>query len=100
MSDYEKPPNHFEITAIISICALLFSAALRDLGHLSWAVPAMTLFSLGGLGFLGFLFATLSKSERSCTLAVPSGHASCGAPADTQVCPKDLPVLGHGDRRG
>ena len=33
MSDYEKPPNHFEITAIISICALLFSAALRDLGH-------------------------------------------------------------------
>ena len=42
MSDYEKPPNHFEITAIISICALLFSAALRDLGHLSWAVPAMT----------------------------------------------------------
>ena len=52
MSDYEKPPNHFEITAIISICALLFIAALRDLGHLSWAVPAMTLFSLGGLGFL------------------------------------------------
>ena len=54
MSDYEKPPNHFEITAIISICALLFSAALRDLGHLSWAVPAMALFSLGGLGFLDF----------------------------------------------
>ena len=40
MSDYEKPPNHFEITAFISICALLFIVALRDLGHLSWAVPA------------------------------------------------------------
>ena len=93
MSDYEKPPNQFEITAIISICALLFIVALRDLGHLSWAVPAMTLFSLSGLGFLGFLFATLSKSERSCTLAVPSGHAGRGEPADTQVCPKDLPVV-------
>jgi hypothetical protein len=92
MSDYDKPPNHFEITAIISICALLFIAALRDLGHL-WAVPAMTLFSLGGLGFLGFLFATLSESERSCTLAVPSGHAGRGGPAVTRVCPKDLPVV-------
>ena len=53
----------------------------------------MTLFSLGGLGFLGFLFATLSKSESSCTLAVPSGQAGRSEWADTQVCPKNLPVV-------
>ena len=68
MFAYEKPLSPVEITAMISICGLLFIVAFRDLGHLSWAVPAMTLFSLAGLGFL---FATLSKSERACTLAVP-----------------------------
>ena len=64
----EKPLSRPEITAMISICGLLFIMAFKDLGHLSWAIPAMTLFSLAGLGFL---FAALCKSERACTLAVP-----------------------------
>jgi hypothetical protein len=64
----EKPLNRFEVSAIISICGLLFIMAFKDLGHLSWAIPAMTLFSLAGLGFL---FATLCKSERA-SWAIPA----------------------------
>ena len=48
----EKPLNRFEVSAIISICAVLFVVAFRDLGHLSWAIPAMTLFSVAGLGLV------------------------------------------------
>jgi hypothetical protein len=48
----EKPLSRFEVSAIISICLVLFIAAFRDLDHLSWAIPAMTLFSLTGIGLL------------------------------------------------
>ena len=40
------------VSAIISICVVLFIAAFRDLDHLSWAIPAMTLFFLTGIGLL------------------------------------------------
>ena len=48
----EKPLSRFEVSAIISICVVLFIAAFRDLDHLSWAIPAMTLFALTGLTLL------------------------------------------------
>ena len=64
----EKPLSRFEVSAIISICVVLFIAAFRDLDHLSWAIPAMTLFSLTGIGLLCGL---ISASARE--LAVSSG---------------------------
>ena len=48
----EKPLSRFEVSAIISICVVLFIAAFRELDHLSWAIPAMTLFALTGVSFL------------------------------------------------
>ena len=47
----EKPLSRFEVSAIISICVVLFIAAFRELDHLSWAIPAMTLFALTGISF-------------------------------------------------
>ena len=55
----EKPLSRFEVSAIISICAVLFIVAFRDLDHLSWAIPAMTLFALTGVSFLGGLIPRL-----------------------------------------
>jgi hypothetical protein len=43
----------------LSQCAVLFIVAFRDLGHLSWAIPAMTLFALTGISFLGGLIPRL-----------------------------------------
>ena len=57
MFAYEKPPSHFEITASISLCGLLFILAFSELGHLAWAIPAMILFSLAGLGLLSVLLS-------------------------------------------
>ena len=60
----EKPLSRFEVSAIISICVVLFIAAFRDLDHLSWAIPAMTLFSLTGIGLLwGAHFRELAVSS-------------------------------------
>jgi hypothetical protein len=56
----EKPLNRLEVSAIISICAGLFIVAFRDVGHLSWAIPAMTLFLLA---CMGLLYALLSRPE-------------------------------------
>ena len=55
----EKPLNRFEVSAIISICAVLFVVAFRDLGHLSWAIPAMTLYSVAGLGLVSAMLPNL-----------------------------------------
>jgi hypothetical protein len=65
----EKPLNRFEVSAMISICGLLFIVAFKDLGHLSWAIPAMTLFSLAGIGLLCGLISAPAARE----LAVSSG---------------------------
>ena len=61
-----KPLNRLEILAIISTCALLFIVAFGD-GHLLWAIPAMTLFSLTGMVLLSALFF---KPEEGSALAV------------------------------
>ena len=63
----EKPLSRLEILAIISMCGLLFIVAFRD-GHLLWAIPAMTLFSLTGMALLS---ALLFKPEEPSALAVP-----------------------------
>ena len=63
----EKPLSRLEISAIISICGLLFIVAFRD-GNLLWAIPAMTLFSLTGMALL---CALLFKPEEASALAVP-----------------------------
>ena len=57
----EKPLSRFEISAIISICGLLFIVAFRD-GNLLWAIPAMTLFSLTEIALL---CALLFKPEEA-----------------------------------
>lgn len=47
-----KPLTHFEILAIISLCGLLFIAAITEVGHPLWSIPAMALFALTGLTLL------------------------------------------------
>ena len=44
-----------EMSVSISLCGLLFIVAFSELGHLAWAIPAMILFSLAGLGLLSAL---------------------------------------------
>jgi len=63
----EKPLNRFEMSAIISICGLLFIVAFRD-SNLLWAIPAMTLFALAGTALL---CALLFKPEEASAWAVP-----------------------------
>jgi hypothetical protein len=43
---------HFEIMAIVSLCGLLFIAALTLVGQSLWSIPAMILFALAGLTLL------------------------------------------------
>jgi hypothetical protein len=62
----EEPLSCFEMSAIISICGLLFLVAFRD-GNLLWAIPAMTLFSLSGMALLS---ALCFKPEEPSALAV------------------------------
>ena len=55
----EKPLSRFEVSAIISICVVLFIAAFR-VGLPLWSIPAMTLFSLTGITLLCTLYAKAS----------------------------------------
>ena len=81
----EKPLSRFEVSAIISICVVLFIAAFRDLDHLSWAIPAMTLFSLTGIGLLCGLISASWLFPRA-----PSGRRAgiWGAAASAQATTK------------
>ncbi len=81
----EKPLSRFEVSAIISICVVLFIAAFRDLDHLSWAIPAMTLFSLTGIGLLCGLISASWLFPRA-----PSGGRAGirGAAASAQATTK------------
>ena len=56
----EKPLSRLEVSAIISICAVLFIVAFTDLAHLSWAIPAMTLFAVAGVVLF---YALVSKFD-------------------------------------
>jgi hypothetical protein len=43
---------HFEILTIMSVCGLLFIAAIREVSLPLWSIPAMTLFAVAGLTLL------------------------------------------------
>lgn len=60
IQDPVKSLIRFEIPAIISLCGLLFVAAVQELGHPLWAIPAMTLFSLAGIALF---YALHSEAE-------------------------------------
>jgi len=51
-SEPEKSLIHFEILTIMSVCGLLFIAAIREVGVPLWSVPAMILFALAGVTLL------------------------------------------------
>ena len=51
-SEPEKSLIHFEILTIMSLCGLLFIAAIREVGVPLWSVPAMILFALAGVTLL------------------------------------------------
>ena len=67
MAANEKSLSRFEIVAIISLCGLLFIVACKDLDHLLWAIPAMSLFFVAGLILSGLLF----KPEIAPALVAP-----------------------------
>jgi hypothetical protein len=54
-SDPRKSLINFHILAIVSVCGLLFIAAIREIGLLLWSIPAMTLFAIAGLTLLCIL---------------------------------------------
>jgi O-antigen/teichoic acid export membrane protein len=56
----EKSLNRLEVSAMISTCGLLFIVAFTDLAHLSWAIPAMTLFAVAGVVLF---YALVSKFD-------------------------------------
>ena len=43
---------HFEILTIMSVCGLLFIAAIGEVSLVLWSFPAMTLFAVAGLTLL------------------------------------------------
>jgi hypothetical protein len=51
-SDPRKSLINFDILAIVSVCGLLFIAAIREIGLPLWSIPAMTLFAVAGLTLL------------------------------------------------
>ena len=57
MAANDKAPSRSGMLASISLCGLLFILAFSELGHLAWAIPAMILFSLAGLGLLSALLS-------------------------------------------
>ena len=71
--DPVKTLIQFEIPAIISVCGLLFVAAIQKLGHPLWAIPAMTLFSVAGMALF---YALHSEAEHpiSKILRQKKGH--------------------------
>jgi hypothetical protein len=54
-SDPRKSLIHFDILAIVSVCGLLFIAAIREVSPPLWSIPAMILFALAGLTLLCLL---------------------------------------------
>jgi hypothetical protein len=54
-TDPRKALINFDILAIVSVCGLLFIAAIREIGLLLWSIPAMTLFAVAGLTLLCIL---------------------------------------------
>jgi hypothetical protein len=54
-TDPRKALINFDILAIVSVCGLLFIAAIREIGLLLWSIPAMTLFAIAGLTLLCIL---------------------------------------------
>ena len=54
-TDPRKALINFDILAIVSVCGLLFIAAIREIGLLLWSIPAMTLFAVAGLTLLCML---------------------------------------------
>jgi hypothetical protein len=54
-SDPRKSLINFDIPTIASVCALLFIAAIREIGLPLWSIPAMTLFAVAGLTLLCIL---------------------------------------------
>jgi hypothetical protein len=54
-SDPRKSLINFDILAIVSVCGLLFIAAIREVGLPQWSIPAMTLFAVAGLTLLCIL---------------------------------------------
>ena len=55
MTEPRKSLIHFEILTIMSVCGLLFIAAIRDVSLPLWSFPAMTLFAVAGLTLLCIL---------------------------------------------
>jgi hypothetical protein len=45
---FTRSSLRLEILPIVSVCGLLFITAFRDVSHLLWSIPAMTLFLLTG----------------------------------------------------
>ena len=54
-SDPRKSLINFDILAIVSVCGLLFIAAIREVSPPLWSIPAMILFALAGLTLLCLL---------------------------------------------
>jgi hypothetical protein len=53
--DPRKSLINFDILAIVSVCGLLFIAAIREVGLPLWSIPAITLFAVAGLTLLCIL---------------------------------------------
>jgi hypothetical protein len=53
--DPRKSLINFDILAIVSVCGLLFIAAIQEIGLSLWSIPAMTLFAVAGLTLLCIL---------------------------------------------
>jgi hypothetical protein len=53
--DPRKSLINFDILAILSVCGLLFIAAVREIGLPLWSIPAMILFAVAGLTLLCIL---------------------------------------------
>ena len=65
MAANDKLLSRSEMSASISPCGLLFIVAFSELGHLAWAIPAMILFSLAGLGLLSALLSEFDEAPAS-----------------------------------
>ena len=53
--DPRKSLINFDILAIVSVCGLLFIAAIQEIGLSLWSIPAMALFAVAGLTLLCIL---------------------------------------------
>jgi hypothetical protein len=62
MFDCENLVSRSELSMVIAICGVLFLLAVTSLSHLSWSIPAMTLFFATGAVFLYALFSGPPRS--------------------------------------